>query len=82
MIIVNLPEAKTRLSDLVEAVADRGETVTICREGKTAALLIAAPSQKQRRDLIKPDPRLQVVFAPGYEPAEPLSAEEWPDESR
>lgn len=82
MITVNMHEAKSRLSELVKAVEEHGETVTICRSGKTAALLVAAGRRKMRRDQVKPDPRLQVTFAPGYDPAEPLSEGEWPSESR
>lgn len=29
-----------------------------------------------------PNPRLRVIFAPGYDPAEPLSEEEWPSDCR
>ncbi len=38
---VNVHEAKTNLSKLLEAV-ERGETVVICRNGKPVAKLVAA----------------------------------------
>jgi antitoxin (DNA-binding transcriptional repressor) of toxin-antitoxin stability system len=33
------------------------------------------------RDL-PPNPRLHGIFAPGYDPAEPLSEDEWPSDCR
>ena len=39
MVIVNMHEAKTRLSKLVEA-AERGQTVVISRNGEPAAMLV------------------------------------------
>jgi prevent-host-death family protein len=43
---VNMHEAKTQLSRLVEAV-ERGETVVIARKGKPAAQLV--PYEERRR---------------------------------
>lgn len=42
MVIVNMHEAKTRLSKLVEA-AERGQTVVISRNGEPAAMLVPIP---------------------------------------
>jgi prevent-host-death family protein len=44
--VVNMHEAKTRLSELVEA-AKRGEQVTIARNGEPAVVLV--PVQKTAR---------------------------------
>ena len=46
--IVNIHDAKTRLSQLV-ARAERGERITIARAGKPVAQLGPAPSSKGRR---------------------------------
>ncbi len=75
MITANMHEAKTRLSELVAAV-ERGETVIIQRHGKPVAEL--HPYKPPVRDLT-PDPALRVVYAPGYDPAEPLQPDELAD---
>ena len=78
MITVNMHEAKTRLSELVKAVEERNETVVLCRDGEEVAeIRRRAKRRRPVRDLT-PDPRLRVEFAPGYDPTEPLSEEEWP----
>ena len=81
MITVNMHEAKTRLSELVKAVEEDNETVLICRQGEPVAELRKRSSRPPLREL-KPDPSLRVMFAPGYDPTEPLSLEEWPEELR
>ena len=72
-------EAKSRLSELVRAVEERNETVVLCRDGVEVAEIRRRPARRRLRNLA-PDPRFQVTFAPGYDPAEPLTGEEWPDE--
>ena len=83
MINVNIHEAKTRLSALVRAVEERGETVILQRHGKPVAEIHPYGSRGDAggvaRDLA-PDPTLQPRFAPGYDPTEPLAADEWPPE--
>jgi antitoxin (DNA-binding transcriptional repressor) of toxin-antitoxin stability system len=80
MIYVNMHAAKTRLSELVRAVEEDGETVILCRAGRMVAEIrpykISGRRPKRNMD---PDPRLAVTLAPGYDPAEPLTPEEWPD---
>ncbi len=78
MITANMHEAKTRLSELV-AAAERGETVIIQRHGKPVAELHAYALPV--RDLT-PHPDLKVTLVPGYDPAEPLTEDEWPAEFR
>jgi len=82
MITVNMHEAKTRLSELVQAVVERNETVVLCRDGQEVAE-IRRRGQRRRalRDLTH-DPRLRVQFAPGYDLVEPLSEVEWPADLR
>jgi prevent-host-death family protein len=82
MITVNMHEAKTRLSALVKAVEELGEIVILQRAGKPVArILPAEPAGSIRRDLT-PDPRFAVQLAAGYDPAEPLAEDEWPEECR
>lgn len=71
-------EAKTRLSELVKAIEERGETVVLCRDGvEVAEIRRRAKRRGAIRDLT-PDPRLRVEFAADYDPTEPLSEDEWP----
>jgi antitoxin (DNA-binding transcriptional repressor) of toxin-antitoxin stability system len=82
MITANMHEAKTRLSELVRAVEEDGEVVIIQRNGKPVAEIRATKAGRINRMRIKPDPALRVQLAPGYDPAEPLSEDEWPEECR
>jgi prevent-host-death family protein len=65
--IVNIHDAKTRLSQLV-ARAERGERITIARAGRPVALLGPAPRSK-RAALPPEDPLLNLgdfaVAGPG-----------------
>jgi len=83
MITVNMHEAKSRLSELVKAVETEGEIVILQRNGvpiaEIRALSSAAPLDRTR---IAPDPTLHVELVPGYDSAEPLTADEWPSELR
>jgi antitoxin (DNA-binding transcriptional repressor) of toxin-antitoxin stability system len=81
MITVNMHEAKTRLSELVKAVEERDETVVLCRDGHEVAEIRRRVKRRALRNL-RPDPRFRVELAPGYDPAEPLSDEEWPETTR
>jgi antitoxin (DNA-binding transcriptional repressor) of toxin-antitoxin stability system len=81
MITVNMHEAKTRLSELVRAVEERGETVVLCRDGQEVAEIRRRPVRRRARNL-RPDPRFRVEFAPGYAPTEPLDETEWPEDLR
>lgn len=77
MITVNMHEAKTRLSELVKAVEEDNEVIILCRNGREVAEIRRRPRRQRLRDL-RADPRFRVEFAPGYDPAEPLTEEEWP----
>ncbi len=74
-------EAKTRLSELVKAVEERNETVVLCRDGHAVAEIRRHVRKRAARSLT-PDPRFRVELAPGYDPADPLTDDEWPDRSR
>jgi prevent-host-death family protein len=56
--VINIHDAKTRLSQLV-ARAERGERITIARAGKPVAQLGPAPS-KRRRGVPSDDPLLNL----------------------
>lgn len=48
MPIVNIHEAKTQFSKLIEAVS-RGEEITIAKAGKPAAMLVPVPAENTVR---------------------------------
>jgi prevent-host-death family protein len=75
MITVNTHEAKTRLSQLLEAV-ERGEHVIICRYGKPIAEL--RPVAKARDPLRTDRALARVKFR--EDAMAPLRPEDWPDE--
>ena len=79
MITVNMHEAKSRLSELVKAVETEGEIVILQRNGVAVAEIRALSSSVPLdRTRIAPDPTLHVELGPGYDPAEPLTEDEWP----
>lgn len=83
MITVNMHEAKTRLSELVKAVEERGVTVILQRHGKPVAeIRHYRPESNPNFDRLRSDPALRVSFAPGYDPTEPATEDEWPEECR
>ena len=75
MITVNTHEAKTRLSSLLEAV-ERGERVTICRNGKPVAELraVAVARDPLRRDAVLARVRFRE------NPMLPLHPGDWPED--
>ena len=82
MIAVNMHEAKSRLSELVKTAIE-GEEVILCSNGQPKVRLAPVqPPAPLRRNLIPPDPALRVELAPGYDPTEPLSDDEWPEDCR
>lgn len=79
MITVNMHEAKSQLSKLVmEAL--HGEDVVLCTNGQPRVRLTPIPTNPAERDLT-PDPALMPTLAQGYDPAEPLGADEFPDDA-
>jgi antitoxin (DNA-binding transcriptional repressor) of toxin-antitoxin stability system len=81
MITVNMHDAKTRLSELVKAVEERNETVVLCRDGREVAEIRRRIKRRTVRNLT-PAARFRVELAPGYQPAEPLTDDEWPNSAR
>jgi antitoxin (DNA-binding transcriptional repressor) of toxin-antitoxin stability system len=82
MITVNMHEAKSRLSELVKAVEECNETVVLCRDGHEVAEIRRRGRRRRAARDLTPDPRLRVDIAPGYDPAEPLTEDEWPADLR
>lgn len=82
MITANMHEAKSRLSELVKAVEETGETVILQRNGKPIAEIRPYSQPKRIRRDLRPEPSLRPILAPGYDPAELLSDDEWPEECR
>jgi prevent-host-death family protein len=74
MKIVNIHEAKTKLSALLAEVEETGEKVRICRHGKPVADLV--PHRKHSR--LEPHPVMSKIRI-NYDPIEPLAADEWPE---
>jgi len=78
MITANMHEAKSRLSELVAAVQERGEIVILCRNGKPAARIV--PADPCFLDHFRSDPRLGVKFH--QDPMLPVSDDAWPEALR
>jgi antitoxin (DNA-binding transcriptional repressor) of toxin-antitoxin stability system len=78
---VDIHEANSHLSELVRAVEERNETVVLCRDGVEVAEIRRRPGRRRVRDLA-PDPRFKVTFAPEYDPTEPLTDDEWPEDTK
>ena len=72
---LNVHEAKTRLSAVLSEVAEKGEKYLICRNGKPVADLV--PHVQKSR--LAPHPVLSRIRIK-YDPIEPLSPDEWPEE--
>jgi prevent-host-death family protein len=77
MKIVNIHEAKTKLSALLAEMEETGEKVLICRHGKPIADLV--PHHKRSR--LEPHPVMGKIRI-NYNPIEPLAEDEWPESSR
>jgi antitoxin (DNA-binding transcriptional repressor) of toxin-antitoxin stability system len=77
MITVNMHEAKSRLSELVKAVEEKGEIVVLCRDGKPVAELNKPSASRKKFNRLKPQPQLSRIQI-NYDPTEPLQPDEWP----
>jgi antitoxin (DNA-binding transcriptional repressor) of toxin-antitoxin stability system len=74
---VNTHEAKTHLSQLLAAVEEQGEVISICRNGRAIAEL--RPIQQPAvSDPLRPSRALAAVRI-AYDPTEPLTDAEWPE---
>jgi len=77
--MVNMHEAKSRLSELVRAVETQGETVILCRDGVPVAEMVKA-EPKPCFNRLKVHPELQGKIL--YDPTGPATEDEWPGEFR
>jgi prevent-host-death family protein len=77
MIALNIHETKTHLSAILAKVEKEGEVAVICRHGKPIADIV--PHAHKNRDELHPVMRKIKL---DYDPVEPLSEEEWPEELR
>jgi len=78
VIAINIHEAKTKLSALISTIEEKGDMVTICRNGKAVAQL--GPVRMNRNPLKQNGRLKRVVF--NDDPSAPLSADEWPEHLR
>jgi len=74
MKVVNVHEAKTKLSALLAEVEKKGERISICRNGKPVADLVP----HRRPDRLRPHPIMGAIKIK-YDPTEPLKDDEWPE---
>ena len=74
---VNVHEAKTNFSSLLARVEENCEAIIICRNGEPVADLV--PHKRTNR--LKTHPGLSRIKI-GYDPVEPMNADEWPEASR
>jgi len=79
VITVNMHEAKSRLSQLV-AAAINGEEVILYSKGEPRVRLVPTEAKPIRR--LTPDPALRATLALGYDPTEPATEDEWPEDCR
>ena len=77
MIALNIHETKTHLSAILAKVEKEGEIAVICRHGKPIADIV--PHIRQNRS--EPHPVMRKIKV-DYDPTEPLSVDEWPEDLR
>lgn len=73
MLTINTHEAKTRLSELLRDIEERGVRVQICRHGKPVAEL----GPLRTANPLKPAARLKARWK--EDPALPLDPDDWPE---
>jgi prevent-host-death family protein len=71
---INMHEAKTQLSRVVEEIARTGEVYLICRNGEPVAEL---RSYSPPANPLMVDPDLKVLFH--EDPTAPIEPGEWPE---
>lgn len=77
MMSVNIHEAKTNLSKLLNQVELHKQKIRICRNGQPIAEL--SPISIVRRSPLEPCPALQGSKI-CYDPTQPLTEDEWPSD--
>ncbi|MBM4039535.1 MAG: type II toxin-antitoxin system prevent-host-death family antitoxin [Planctomycetes bacterium] len=74
---LNVHEAKTGLSAVLADIEATGESFLVCRRGKPVAELV--PHRKRSR--LKPHPVMSRIRIK-YDPTEPLTEDEWPEDAK
>ncbi|MDA1142330.1 MAG: type II toxin-antitoxin system Phd/YefM family antitoxin [Planctomycetota bacterium] len=69
---VNIHEAKTNLSSMLQEIEELGESFLICRNGKPVANLVS----HRKHDRTKRHPTMSKISIT-YDPTEDLSEAEW-----
>lgn len=77
MITVNIHEAKTQLSALLNKIEVDHETIRVCRNGKPIADIVPIEA---KNNPLKMHSSLYKGAKILYDPTVPLSKEEWPDQ--
>ena len=77
MKIVNVHDAKTRLSGLLAEIEKTGKRIVICRNGKPVADLVP----HHREVSMAADKKLGAIRV-NYDPTEEVSEDDWPREAR
>lgn len=75
--MLNIHETKTNLSSILKKIEGTDERMVICRNGKPVADL----TSHKPVDRLKVHPELSEIRI-NYDPTEPLSEEEWPENLR
>lgn len=74
--MMNIHEAKTKLSAVLMRIEKTGESVVICRNGQPVAEL--GPIKQRRGSRLEVHPALSDILI-NYDPIEDLDADEWGD---
>lgn len=77
MMSVNIHEAKTHLSKLLNEIEINKQKIRICRNGRPIAEI--SPISVVQRSPLERCPALQGVKM-YYDPTQPLTEDEWPSE--
>lgn len=79
MILANVHEAKTKLSQFIASVELRHETVRICRNGVPVAELVPI---RTRNTPLQKHPEIARGVKINYDPCEPMDEADWPEALR
>lgn len=77
MIIVNIHEVKTRLSQLLVLIEKNQETIRVCRHGKPVADIVPIRRTVANRLAMHPEISNTQI---NYDSVSPLEQDEWPTE--
>jgi prevent-host-death family protein len=72
--MINIHEAKTKLSAVLARIEETGESILICRSGKPVAEL--GPLKKRGGSRLGKHPVMSKIKIK-YDPAEPMTEDEW-----